>query len=332
MAVLTVTTVVILAALLFSWVQSEDMDEERPIEGIDGSWTLVQSYNWPSFSTETGIMEITVDGQRVEVLDDGYYLGVTYTIVSPYEAVSDDTGYSSQLYIEGDVLFLISVCDDYYFYEGRAETSVTYRMYERSETGGFHGECVDLEGISHTMNLMSMSLDSDMGNGPVETISAEIVIDSTEKHMVNGRIVSDEWEAGFCGFLKTDGTDVNITFALTEHLGTGALVLHRDGTVDLAFHGDYVIMWGSTGDIADDMGACGRHQAGYMGMEMQAVYISFESGLYDISFSDGGYQGVAIPMLGGEYVLSMYRDYTLGVLEWSMSESGVLYISGTTQD
>ena len=327
MAVMTVTAVVILAALLFSWAQSDDGEEDRPIEDVGGSWSLVLSCSESGIPFETGDIDITVDGQELTVRTEGFDFDETFLIVSPYEAVNTRAGFSSQLYIENGSLFLITVIDIYGLESER--TSISYGLYDRSGQSEFPGDEIVLECSSFTMDLMSMSLDPVMGDGPVETTSVEVVIDSTDLHIVHGRIVSDDGEVGFRGFPKTDGRDVNIVFTLDGEMGEGAFVIHRDGSVDLSYHGDYFLLWGSTGDIADSMGVCGKHEVGRVGTETTTMYISSEGGLYVISSDRMGYTGVEIPMLGGEYVLSMFRSFgSLGVLVWNASDPDSLYLAG----
>ena len=77
------------------------------------------------------------------------------------------------------------------------------------------------------------------------------------------------------------------------------------------------------------MGVCGKHEVGRVGTETTTMYISSEGGLYVTSSDRMGYTGVEIPMLGGEYVLSMFRSFgSLGVLVWNASDPDSLYLAG----
>ena len=139
--------VVIVICLLFSWVQygGESGDDPEQEESFEGVWYPVYTYN----SGITG--EIAAPEQLTASVVDGVVsivdgeTALAFPMVSDREAVSERDGVGYQLYLEDDILYLITIFDD------RDMSGIVYMAMSRDSTATLPSDKVDLSGTTMDM-------------------------------------------------------------------------------------------------------------------------------------------------------------------------------------
>lgn len=189
---MAVAAVVIVACLLYSWVQYDGPEAEGPtLEDADGTWTTLYTYYTDGMSMDGVPGEFSLTYLDGTVVMEAEGLSLEFVEVSDREAVWTG-GYDTQIYLEGDILYLVSL---------GAGSGMGYMAMSRDGGVTLPSDAVDLTGLESAVVVITSDRDGAVGASYEGTLR----VTSDSFHVARGTVSVGSSVLSFAGFVKTDG-------------------------------------------------------------------------------------------------------------------------------